>query len=126
MRDCLFYGAVPFFAGKAVEALKIKKKDEKPMVIHRKAKPKVHEPFLVDKTTKDNMRPQNTIRYGIAADRDALIKKADIISRYCYYYPQTNWARIHKVNNSIKRYYYNAQPEKRELISCLLSLNTKD
>lgn len=83
-------------------------------------------PFLVDKTTKDNMRPQNTIRYGIAADRDALIKKADIISRYCYYYPQTNWARIHKVNNSIKRYYYNAQPEKRELISCLLSLNTKD
>ncbi|MBR1741333.1 MAG: hypothetical protein IJ733_05580 [Lachnospiraceae bacterium] len=42
MRDCLFYGAVPFFAGKAVEALKIKKKDEKPMVIHRKAKPKVH------------------------------------------------------------------------------------
>jgi cell wall-associated NlpC family hydrolase len=38
----LFYEAVPFFAGKAVEALKIKKKDEKPMVIHRKAEPKVH------------------------------------------------------------------------------------
>ena len=42
MGDCLSYGAVPFFAGKAVEALKIKKKDEKPMVIHRKAKLKVH------------------------------------------------------------------------------------
>ena len=71
-------------------------------------------PFLADKITKDYMRPQNTIRYGIAADKDALIKEVDKTARYCYYYPQTNWTRICTINNSIKRYYYNAQPEKRE------------
>ena len=72
-------------------------------------------PFLEDKTEEDKTLPQKTIRYGIAADKNAFQNNENIEPRYCYFCPQTNWTRVRVIgmNNKKKIDYYNAQPEKR-------------